>query len=330
MLGSYLLTTSDGGSTWRESGPNVIGPFDKIYGTFFDATHAWIIYSNAGQLDPGLTIWLTTDGGRTWSVNSGEPQFPQVMGDSTWAEFATLDPLNLWVMVRGVYVGAGTHHNHELFQTTDGGQTWHSLDGQISDDYTGMVFADIHSGIRTLQTVGAYAAGPAAYDATTDGGANWTNVELPAPLDNPGLFDAYPYCETYSPVMQSAYMIRLLVGCFDYNDPPKKFASYLYVSQDGGTSWKTVRLPEQINAQDYRLLYFGSSNALLVGRQIFASADVGKSWSLVQSVTWKGQFSFVDASHGWAVASSSEGIALVKTINGGKTWSLVKPTIAMP
>jgi photosystem II stability/assembly factor-like uncharacterized protein len=202
ISGRYLLVTADGGQTWREVTPSA-GEADKIYGAFLDRQTAWIIFSQGGQIDQTLTIYFTTDGGRTWSYNQGPPITTQVQGESTWAEFAALDARNVWVMVRGVYVVAGTHYNHELFHSADGGQTWTSQDGEISDDYTGMVFADTQFGLRSLQTTGSYGPGAPAYDVTTDGGAAWEGRELPAPPEAPDLFNQYPYCESYQPVLLS-------------------------------------------------------------------------------------------------------------------------------
>jgi hypothetical protein len=232
------------------------------------------------------------------------------------------------VLVRGVYVGAGTHFNHELFHTTDGGLTWSALDSQISDDYTGMIFVDANTGLRTLQTTGAYASAPPAYEVTSDGGANWENRELPPPPDAPDLFNQYPYCETYQPVLLSTQSIRMLVGCFDYYSPPRQFSSYFYASQDGGATWKTIHLPDKVQAQQDRLLYFGLNNALLLGRDIYLSTSDGQTWDFVKTVNWDGQFSFSDPQYGWAVARANGAVALVQTTDWATTWTLIKPTIA--
>jgi photosystem II stability/assembly factor-like uncharacterized protein len=327
ISGGTLLVTANGGQTWREVTPSV-GEVDKIYGAFLDRQTAWIIFSNGGHIDNSLTIYFTTDGGRTWSTNQGPPIITNVIGDSTWAEFALLDAQNVWVMVRGVYAGAGTHFNHELFHTSDGGLTWTSLDGEISDDYTGMVFADTQFGLRTLQTIGPYAPGAPAYDVTTDGGATWEGRELPPPPEAPDLFNQYPYCESYQPVLLSTQYVHMLVGCFDYKTPPQQFTSYLYSSQDGGTTWTTVHLPDKVLASQDTLIYFDADQALLLGRDMYQSADGGQTWSFVQTVTWDGQFSFVDPQHGWGVVGAEGLVALVNTIDGGKRWAEIKPAIA--
>ena len=329
LSGAYVLTTADSGQTWREVTPPENLSADarnQAYGAFLDARSAWIVFAKDDHIAPEASIWRTTDGGHNWTP--GSPLLHRVIGDSVWAEFAVLDAQNVWALVRGVYVGAGTHHNHELFRSTDGGLTWTSLDGQISDDYTGMVFADANFGLRTLQTTGAYAAGPPAYDVTSDGGATWQGRELPSPSDAPGLFTQYPYCETYQPVLLSARAIRMLVGCFDYSDPPKKFASYFYSSQDGGATWQTVHLPDKVQAARAWLIYYGTNNVLLLGRDMYLSTSDGQTWSFVKTVTWDGQFSFSDMQDGWAIARSDGEVALVQTTDGAATWTVIKPFVA--
>ena len=326
IMGGYLLITADGGQTWHEVTPSV-GKVDRIYGVFLDRQTAWIIFSYGGQINKNLTVYFTTDGGHTWTYNQGASIETNVAGESTWAEFAALDARNVWVMVRGVYLGAGTHFNHALFNTADGGLTWTSLDGEISDDYTGMVFADTRYGLRTLQTTGPYGPGAPAYDVTMDGGATWDGRELPPPQEAPDLFNQYPYCESYQPVFHSTLSIHMLVGCFNYHNPPTQFTSYLYSSQDGGMSWTTIHLPGKVLASQATLIYFDADHALLLGRDLYQSGDGGLSWSFVQTVYWDGQFSFVDSKHGWAVVRANGEVALVQTTNGGRTWSEIKATI---
>jgi photosystem II stability/assembly factor-like uncharacterized protein len=329
LSGPYVLTTVDGGQTWREATPPQnfpLGTKAQAYGAFLNTQTAWIVFATDGVIPPEATVWHTTDSGRNWTP--GMPLNHQAIGDNVWAEFAVLDPQNVWMMVRGVYVGAGTHYNHELFHTTDGGLTWTSLDGQTSNDYTGMLFADANFGLRTLQTTGAYAAAPPAYDVTTDGGVIWESRELPPPPDAPDLFNQYPYCETYQPVLLTAQSIRMLVGCFDYGSPPKQFTGYLYSSPDGGVTWQTIRLPAKAHAEQDQLIYYGSNNALLLGRDMYISTSDGQTWSFAKTVNWDGQFSFSDPQYGWAVARSNGAVALVQTIDWAATWKIIKPVIA--
>jgi photosystem II stability/assembly factor-like uncharacterized protein len=324
-----VLSTVDGGQTWREATPPqnfVPGSTNQAYGTFLSAQNAWVVFASDDHIAPDAVVWHTIDGGLNWTPSN--PLNHQAIGDRVWAEFAVLDTQNVWMMVRGVYVGAGTHFNHELFHTSDGGMSWTSLDGQTSDDYTGMVFADTNSGLRTLQTTGAYAAAPPAYEITTDGGLTWENRELPPPPDAPDLFTRYEYCETYQPVLITPQSIRMLVGCFDYYNPPRQFTGYFYSSLDGGMTWQTIHLPAKVHAEHDQLIYYGSNNALLLGRDQYISTSDGQTWFFVKSVNWDGQFSFTDMQYGWAVARSNSSVALVHTIDGAATWKIIKPVIA--
>ena len=328
ISGPYVLITADGGQTWREATPPesfTPGTKDQAYGAFLNAQTAWIVFAEDDKIPPEASVWHTADGGRNWTP--GPSLNHEAVGERVWAEFAMLDAQNVWLLVRGVYAGAGTHHTHELFLTADGGLTWTSSEGQIDDDYTGMVFADTKFGLRTLQTVGAYSAAPPDYDVTTDGGFNWEDRELPPPPEAPDLFDQYPYCETYQPVLLSAQSIRMLMGCFDYYEPPKQSTSYFYSSQDGGATWQTVHLPDKVQAAQDQLIYFGMKDALLLGRDMYLTASDGQTWSFVKTVNWDGQFSFTDLQHGWAVARSNGNIALVQTTDGAATWTILKPTV---
>ncbi len=329
ISGGIVLTTKDGGLTWHEATPpEVFPPGSDVtaYGAFLNARTAWIIFGADGQINPAASVWFTTDGGKFWTP--GPALNHQAYGDTVWAEFYVLDSQNLWLMIRGVYVGAGTHRDHQLFRSVDGGLSWALLDSQTSDDYTGLIFTDVNNGLRTLQTTGAYMGGPPVYEVTGDGGATWEPRELPNPPGAPDLFNQYPYCETYQPVVPSGNQIRLLVGCFEFGDPPKKFSGFFYSSQDGGKSWLTTPLPKNVRAEDGRMLYFGANYVLLLGRETYLSTSDGSAWSFVKSVNWDGSFSFTDPQYGWAVAVLNNETALVRTENGAVTWKIIKSVMA--
>ncbi len=67
--------------------------------------------------------------------------------------------------------------------------------------------------------------------------------------------------------------------------------------------------------------------AFAFDRHIHQTLDGGQSWEFVKTVQWDGQFNFVSEQIGWAVARDGDALALVTTTNGGKTWSLLKPSI---
>ena len=87
-------------------------------------------------------------------------------------------------------------------------------------------------------------------------------------------------------------------------------------------------MPETILASADTLIFFDPQNGLLLGRDIYRTADGGRHWEYVKSVNWDGQFTFIDSQIGWAVARADDQVALVKTSNGGETWSIIQPVIA--
>ncbi|HEX2997530.1 MAG TPA: sialidase family protein [Anaerolineales bacterium] len=333
VSGGDVLFTTDGARTWREvTPPEALPPESQVQaqGVFLDAWHAWIVFSIDRQIPVSAVVWWTEDGGHTWAASAALEH--QVFGEQVWAEGFALDADHVWLLVRGVYVGAGTHHVAQLLRSTNGGFTWSPMSGDetfdYNYDYTGMAFADGGHGLVTWQTTGAYAPGPPNYAMTSDGANTWTVHELPPPADKPDLFGSFDYCEPFQPHFLSQSSIRMLVGCFDAYDPPRAFNSYFYSSEDGGATWTSALLPEKVPASQDILFFFDEENALLVDRTIYRSTNGGKSWDPVKSVAWDGQFSFVDPQTGWAIAHSGSEIALVKTSNGGATWSEIKPVIA--
>jgi photosystem II stability/assembly factor-like uncharacterized protein len=330
ISGAYLLATADGGRTWRETTPPETHAADalvKVYGGFPDARTAWIVFSVGDQIPPDASIWRTMDGGVNWTPSA--PLSHQAYGDALWAEFASFhDPMRGWAILRGVYVGAGTHYTEQFFRTVDGGLAWTPLGVDVGVDYDGFVFADAAHGLVSWQTVGAYENWPPEYAITANGWDTWESRQLPPPADAPGIFDQYPYCEPYQPNMLSSSSIRILLGCYKYGEPPTEFTGYLYSSEDGGTTWATYPLPASVLASKASLIFFDQTHALLLGREIFKSEDGGQTWQPVKTVNWDGRFSFVDSLHGWAIARAGDQVALVSTQNGGDTWVEIKPVIA--
>ncbi len=333
VSGGDVLFTADGAQTWREAMPPEVltsGTQIQAQGAFLDSQHAWVVFSLDRQIPMSAVVWRTDDSGRTWTAGASLEH--QAFGDQVWAEFFALDAIHLWLIVRGVYVGAGTHYDGQLLRSADSGLTWLPSIGNgnfdYNYDYTGLIFADPDHGLVTWQTTGAYAPSPPEYALTSDGAVNWQVRQLPPPAGEPDLFDTFEYCEPFQPQMLSIRSIRLLVGCFDFHDPPEVFSSYLYSSEDGGSTWTSLRLPEKVLANRATLFFFEAENALLLDRDIYRSADGGQSWDYVKSVNWDAQFSFVDPQTGWAIARANDETALVKTSNGGASWIEIRPVIA--
>lgn len=105
-------------------------------------------------------------------------------------------------------------------------------------------------------------------------------------------------------------------------------------TQDGGQSWAAVMPPGVSAVPADGLATFGGDSAWVAEQLgdstlLFRTSDGGANWD-VSSIPVAGapQFSFIDAKNGWVlvhqgVAAGSEAVTLLKTEDGGVTWTQV-------
>jgi photosystem II stability/assembly factor-like uncharacterized protein len=329
----HVFFTKDGGQTWRDVTPPQphagAGASITALGYFPNAITARVAYgppADSGGVPPFIQVWTTNDSGATWTYGSIDTS--GVSGEAFspyYLNFA--DSQHGWLMV---YLGAGMMHAYvALFQTTDGGATWTDiLDPSTVNDIqsfpkTGMVFVDPLTGWLTRDAQGVDPT-PHIF-RTADGGVTWTRLDLPAPGDVPNLYDSYS-CSSYSPNAFSALSVTIAMKCLD-NDTFKIEKDYAYFTSDGGITWKTYPLPADYTLGE-GLYFFTPQNGLALGRKIYKTSDGGQTWKFIQQVSWDGQFSFVSMQFGWAHVYNDQGeTALVKTVNGGGTWTMLHPLV---
>jgi photosystem II stability/assembly factor-like uncharacterized protein len=324
--GDHVLRTSDGGQTWTDvTPPEASDPVMTALGFFLDDQTAWVIYASAGRRPPETAVtWRTLDGGTTWQAS----QNLDAMGvaEQFFPSYLTFtDDQHGWLMVG---VGAGMSHAYVvLYRTEDGGMTWARLldpytDGGIQSlGKTGMVFADPQTGWLTRDNYGVMTQ--AFFDRTADGGTTWEIEVLPAPPADPGLFDL-AQCWSHSAFLSSPTDGRVALTCRLYREDPPTTTSLLYRTTDGGGTWRFAPVP------DGEIVFIDANTVFALGREIRRSNDGGRTWSLVKTVNWDGQFSFVTADLAWAVAANEDGTSLVRTTNGCATWQLIEPVIGRP
>ena len=332
----HVFLTPDGGQTWRDVTPPQPAPgagasFTAL-GYFLNADTAWVAYgypAEAGGTPPFILVWKTNDGGGTWSYGSIDTSV--VTGEAFSPYYLNFtDTQHGWLMV---YLGAGMMHAYvALFMTNDGGTTWTDiLDPYTDNDIqsfpkTGMVFMDPQTGWLTRDAQGVDPT-PHIFH-TTDGGVTWTRLDLPAPEGVPNLFDSYA-CGSYSPNAFPALSVIIAMKCLD-NATFKIEKDYTYFTSDGGVTWQTNSLPADYTFGE-GVYFFSPQSGLALGRKIYQTNDGGKNWTFIQQVNWDGQFSFLNGlsmNLGWAYVFNDQGeTALVKTVNGGKTWNMLHPIV---
>jgi len=329
---THILHTSDGGETWSDKTPpdqmwiGSIQPTEwlkpELLGSYFlDSQRAWVttvlVSSEPSDyfITYGQVVLSTQDGGTTWRTSllpkSKGTGFPQIV---------FLTPERGWIVAYD-YTGAGGNHL-ALYKTDDGGQTW------------GLVFDELSSIFDVSEDIGWTADGTGVMSFkhegfidipyvrwTHNGGRNWGDCEkLPMP-PNPADSDpsvASFECWTELPKAFSPSEAKLMVVCRITANASYTYQSYLYSTKDGGESWYSQPAPNG------SLMMLDDKVGWIFSRDIYGTTDGGKTWTHLKTVAWDGQFNPVDQDHIWAVAWSDHESALVKSIDGGRLWSLIE------
>ena len=321
---THLLRTSDAGKTWRDVSPPVQGPewgaFLDASGTFLDSQKARVVfylpYPVRGPVQ-SLLIWKTDDGGQTWSsTNAGDVYFIGLEWLSALVRF--VDPDRGWIMIRHQRNGK-VNDPVDLLATVDGGETWEWISDYRSETLascvkSGVTFGSALVGFATLEECPNDVPVP-VLEWTRDGGSTWEQARLPMPKDSADLTD----CGTRSPQFVSAS--RAVVGASCRTGEGGGRVSLLFSTDDSGSTWKSLAYPGG------DLLFIDSQTGWAVDHNIYRTTDAGEHWEKVKTVSWSGQFSFISPSLGWAVAHGDGTEALVRTLDGGSTWLLLKPFI---
>lgn len=331
--GDHILRTEDGGQSWIDVTPPHPSPPETpddqmVTAYFMDAEHAWAIfhpYDYSSENQPAfLWIWHTVDSGATWKP--GEPVEVPFIGENLHPPYLHfLDEDHGWVLTRRGFTGM---HQYpvELFSLRDGGQRWERMVPAFTGETTlqscpktGLRFINPQKGFVMLEGL-CPIIGPGTY-TSTDGGETWTTELLEPPIGEAGVMPLS--CDVEDSQLRPPTGLLLSVSCqWPGEGFPRTF--HWYRSDDGGESWSQGSYPGG------QLLTWDGSMMLALGREIHRSEDGGRSWTLVKTVNWNGNFSFVDLENGWAIAREADKIAVVRTEDGGETWSIIEPELIPP
>lgn len=324
-----VLRTRDGGQTWQDVTPPLFfaegGASLHLQAFFLDFDRAWAFRYHPSQ-GPGpqgrtpLVVWATVDGGASWQ--RGEPRWVPFLGAVSSPPYLRFtDAEEGWLLARRG--GAGMHqYPVALLHTEDGGTSWIVQEdpfqgtGLQGCHKSGMAFGGSGTGMLSIDSCPIVGA---EVRVSRDGGATWEDLGLPEPDEHPSLHEEAG-CESHSPAVFDDDSWVVGASCRVFSETTETL-HFLYWTDDGGDSWRILRAPTG------SLLFVDAETAFALGRDIHRTEDGGASWEQRKVVSWDGQFSFVDASNGWAVARSGEEIALVRTDDGASTWRILNPEV---
>jgi photosystem II stability/assembly factor-like uncharacterized protein len=316
----HIFRTVDGGITWQDVTPpqpivvNNGGLSMAEYGAW-DAENAWVAYGGAEY------IWATSDGGVTWNPA------PVAFMTTYDGMFSILDENHVWFyqFLEGGMQNVFTAVN----RSSDGGDTWELLLDPYDDasiqafDKTGSAFISPEYGWLTRDFRGVDPH--IRLNLTSDSGITWNSVEIPPPPPLPDLFQ-HNLAGLYDPYLITSGHGYFRLFCRYFENDLMIDRDFLYKTSNNGVDWEILEAPRG----DF--YYINDLVIFSIGREIYKSTDGGVSWQFVKSVNWDGKFSFADQNNALAVAydPDDDEYALVKTTDGCKTFTIIKPQLLDP
>jgi photosystem II stability/assembly factor-like uncharacterized protein len=225
------------------------------------------------------------------------------------------------------------HEEDKIYHSTDGGATWSKVASATrDDDSSGLPITGDKDAISFLNpTTGWITGGTIESDwlyvyVTHDGGRTWQKQEMSLPKGLTPHWNAYPkpprFFTARDGILPVYYSLRNDTGEQD------SIIVTFYATHDSGSSWAyTAFGPVGASGlthavADMEHLWVKQGNVL------FATTDGGRRWTMLARnllFAGVGQMDFVSARVGWAIRYPSP--FLLKTLDGGRTWSPVNYTI---
>jgi len=198
---------------------------------------------------------------------------------------------------KGWVVGRGP----TILKTVDGGKTWISQQANIDQDIYSVFFVD--------ENCGWVGGNKGAIIKTTDGGRTWNQC-------NSGT--------VYT--VESLYFTDKNHGYAAVNQWTNYRSGWVLQTLDGGDTWC-----ESFQTNHYGLIdinFVDKQNGWAVGSNGFfiRTTDGALNWSVQKTISsyWLHSVFFNDSNSGWVAGGGEDHIIILRTLNGGKTWSSIK------
>lgn len=319
-----LFYTQDGGASWsRITPPSVVNLGLSDY-FFLNANTAWLLVSQAAEDNAKGLLFQTDTGGKRWT-NTEVP-----FGEGLLFFARTNDRVHGWALKD--YGPASGSHPIDMYRT-DSNFNWvlvHRGEGPQNPaaPANSLPYAGTKTGLVFLPneqtgwvTIELREPGEYGLYMTADGGKTWMAQTLPIPPDlknsvihmnPPRFFGNHQAKDGVLPVR----FHRFRKG----SDNVVVF----FTTRDSGATWEPS---PPFESKGKPLL--GAVDAahwwVLSDSKLYFSSDSGAKWTTVSDLEGAIQVQFVDLTVGWALVESNNRVALLRTTDGGQTWSKIFP-----
>ncbi len=264
-----LLTTSDGGKSWKKSPRPTEDTLHDVY--FSDAETGWLVCERSIYLlkekdEPRSYLLKTTNGGATWTRIK--------------ATGKDVDALVVRIIFADGERGWVFGENGALYATADGGVTWARQRVPTRHLLLGGTFWDARQGWLV--------GGGWIILRTADGGETWREgrVEMPA--------DVVP-------------LTPARLRAVSFVDARRGWAvgagGNIFTTVNGGYTWRALTTPTEADLYDVK--FFDASEGWVVGAggTVMHTTDGGVTWRIEASGTTHTleRLHFVERTRGWAV-----------------------------
>ena len=311
--GDGIFKSTDGGASWSAANS---GLPEFISSLAIDPQNSGTLYASpeGGCSLPACTygqVFRSTDGGTSWA-DTGLASSPT---SSVSSAFLAIDPINSNTVYAGTYDG--------LMKSLDAGSHWNAAD-------SGLTASEIDSLAIDPQNAGAFLAiSRGKVLGTADGGAHWNVIYTPLPTDD-GLA-TYPASVVVADPSAPGTLYVAIGGNGDGGGGILK-------STDAGASWNRMPLPGRggvgtlsMDPQNPGTLY-----AAVPYHAVYKSTDGAATWNKIAGRDELKEDPTGEPIQGFGsvlvdprnpstlyVGIYGSGGGLLKSIDGGQTWSLL-------